>query len=118
VPYFLKPPNESKMELVREKRQMTAQRLAMRLMRQQQALVYKEQRAVKLLELLSLGYTSEEIGRELCMSSRTVEALVLDLELMNGARNRAHLVRIAFETGTLKLKEKRQRLPQNSTAST
>jgi len=55
-----------------------------------------------ILEALARGKSTQEIADQLECSSETVKDAIDDLREMYGARNRTHLVALAFAVGTLK----------------
>jgi DNA-binding CsgD family transcriptional regulator len=56
---------------------------------------------VRVLDLASRGYTNEEIGRKLYLSTHTVKTHLTRLNSRLQARGRAHAVRLGFERGLL-----------------
>jgi len=63
----------------------------------------RHKRDIEILKCLASGWTSAEIARHLNLSPRTVEARVLHLSAQMKARNRPHLVALAFKVGLLTL---------------
>jgi two-component system response regulator NreC len=61
------------------------------------------QRELEVFELLALGHTNHEIGEQLVVSARTVEAHRTRLQQKLGVRTRAELVRCALSCGLLRL---------------
>ncbi len=59
-------------------------------------------RHLQILPLLAEGMTNEEIGKRLFVSATTVHTHVGIMLVRSGARNRTHLVAIAFREGWLK----------------
>ncbi|MBK8504502.1 MAG: response regulator transcription factor [Saprospiraceae bacterium] len=57
----------------------------------------------EILEMISLGFSSDEIANDLFLSSETVRTHRKSLLQKLRARNTAQLIRIAFEIGALKL---------------
>lgn len=55
-----------------------------------------------ILEALAKGDSNEEIAEKLGLSKETIKDAIEDLREMYGARNRTHLVALAFAVGTLK----------------
>lgn len=55
-----------------------------------------------ILERLARGMSNQEIADEIGLSAETVKDAIEDLREMYGARNRTHLVALAFSVGTLK----------------
>lgn len=63
-------------------------------------------REKEVLELVSMGLTSNEISSELFISNHTVMSHRKNIQAKLGAQNIAHVVRIAFENGLLHLPQK------------
>jgi DNA-binding NarL/FixJ family response regulator len=57
---------------------------------------------VRLLELLSHGFTEEMIGLELGLTAEGVRASIRDVARSLGARNREHAVALALESGLIR----------------
>lgn len=57
------------------------------------------QREEQILELISIGFTNSEIAILLYLSVETIKTHRKNLIRKMGARNVAHLIRIAAETG-------------------
>mgnify|MGYP003830372855 CR=1 FL=1 len=60
-------------------------------------------REKEILQLISLGYSSEEIARELFVSQETIRSHRKSLLQKFRARNMAQLIRLSFELGHLKI---------------
>lgn len=56
-------------------------------------------REKEVIELLSLGLTSEEIAKKIFLSKNTIDAMRKNILLKSGALNVSHLMRIAFLKG-------------------
>jgi DNA-binding NarL/FixJ family response regulator len=56
---------------------------------------------VRLLELLSHGFTDEMIGRELALTAKDVRSGIQGAVHALGARNREHAVALALKTGLI-----------------
>jgi len=56
---------------------------------------------VRLLELLSHGFTDEMIGVEFDLTAGGVQANIRDVVRLLGARNREHAVALALEMGLI-----------------
>lgn len=61
-------------------------------------------REQQILELISNGYTNQQIAIELCTSAKTVMHQVSSIRWKLGARNRAHCVTIGYKVGYLKVR--------------
>ena len=57
------------------------------------------EREVEILRLIALGHTNAEIGKQLYLSTRTVETHRAHIQLKVQLSTRAELVRYAFEHG-------------------
>lgn len=63
-------------------------------------LVYRPSpRELEVINLLSLGYTSEKIADKLCLSKSTVESMRKNILSKSNASNVSHLIRMAFMQG-------------------
>ena len=62
-------------------------------------------REKEVLELLSLGYNSKEIGEKIFISSNTVEYHRKQLLRKTNSRNVAELIGKAYRTGLLKIND-------------
>lgn len=60
------------------------------------------EKRLKIIELVSMGLTSVEIGRRVELSPRTVEKHLELLRATYGAKNSSHLVGIAFREKLIK----------------
>ena len=54
---------------------------------------------LEVINLLSMGGTSEEISDKLCLSKSTIDTMRRNILLKSGATNVSHLMRIAFLNG-------------------
>lgn len=62
-----------------------------------QPLLTDQQR--RILTHIALGETNAEIGQRLCLSTETVKAHIVRVFKRLGARNRAHVVHLAYRAG-------------------
>ncbi len=62
-------------------------------------------REIEVLDKISLGLTTHEIAEKLFLSKHTIESHRKNLLLKMSARNTACMVRKAFESGVLQLRE-------------
>jgi DNA-binding CsgD family transcriptional regulator len=66
------------------------------------SLLRPRKRESEVLVLLAKGLSNAEIGKEMGIGVDTVKDQVEDLREMYGARNRTHLIALAFAVGTLR----------------
>lgn len=74
-----------------------------------QSLVHPRERESDVLVRVAKGMTDREIADDLGLSIETAKNHVDDVRAIYGARNRAHLVALAFAAGTLRLASSRHR---------
>ena len=58
-------------------------------------------RETTVLELVSRGHSNPQIGKQLFITENSVKTLLKSAYVRLGARDRAHAVRLGFETGVL-----------------
>jgi DNA-binding CsgD family transcriptional regulator len=68
-------------------------------------------REKEILHLISIGFSSDEIARDLYLGAETVRTYRKSLLQKFKARNTAHLIRSAFEKGFLITEESRYSAP-------
>jgi len=59
------------------------------------------ERELKVLNLISLGYTNREVAERIFLSKRTVEGHRQHLLEKTNTKNTAELIRFGFQTGLL-----------------
>lgn len=63
---------------------------------------YIRDQELKIISLLSNGYTASEIAERLFLSKRTVETYILNARLRSNCENATHLVAMSLRNGLIK----------------
>jgi LuxR family transcriptional regulator, transcriptional regulator of spore coat protein len=61
------------------------------------------EREMQVLELAAYGYSAKQIASQMGIAPRTVEGHIETVRLKMRARNKAHMVRQAVQSGVLKI---------------
>ena len=75
------------------------------------------ERQIEVLRLVAHGYTNAAIGRELFVCEDTVKTHLRHLYRILRARDRAHAVHIAYQTGLLRVGRRHDAGDDEATAS-